>query len=129
MYRSRFLLACALALLLVSIPALGQNRSGDRWVASWATALVARAQGQGTFGGRGQGPAQPAAQPVAAAAPVAAPVAPRQRRRTGTTSRWTRRVPATGHDHQPDDQAGRSCHRGRRSVTRRAEQRVRDGTD
>ena len=39
-------------------PALGQDRSSDRWVASWATALVARRQGQGgPGGGRGQGPA------------------------------------------------------------------------
>ena len=62
------LLACGLA-LLVSLPALGQSRSSDRWVASWATALVARPVGQGP-GGRGQGPAAPAAQP---AAPAAAP--------------------------------------------------------
>ena len=75
MHPAKLLIACGIA-LLVSLPALGQNRSGDRWVASWATALVARAPGQGAFGGRGQGPAQPAAQPVAPAAPVAAPAAP-----------------------------------------------------
>ncbi len=69
------LLACGLA-LLVALPALGQSRSGDRWVASWATALVARPVGQGP-GGRGQGPAAPAAQPAApAAAPGSAPATP-----------------------------------------------------
>src|SRR6187549_3078533 len=66
------LLACGLA-LFVALPALGQSRSSDRWVASWATALVARPLGQGP-GGRGQGPAAPAAQPAApAAAPSGAP--------------------------------------------------------
>jgi len=67
-------LACALA-LSVTLPAFGQSHSGDRWVASWATALVARPQGQGA-GGRGQGPAAPAAQPAAPAAPAAAPGSP-----------------------------------------------------
>ena len=43
------LLACGLA-LFVSLPALGQSRSSDRWVASWATALVARPVGQGPGG-------------------------------------------------------------------------------
>ena len=66
------LLACGLA-LFIALPALGQSRSGDRWVASWATALVARPLGQGP-GGRGQGPAAPAAQPAApATAPGGAP--------------------------------------------------------
>ena len=69
------LLASGLA-LLVSLPAFGQSRSSDRWVASWATALVARPVGQGP-GGRGQGPAAPAAQPAApAAAPGSAPATP-----------------------------------------------------
>jgi len=83
------LLACGLA-LLVSLPALGESRSSGRWVASWATALVARSAGQRP-GGRGQGPAAPAAQPPAPAAarrsgpattaspsgpPTASPVAP-----------------------------------------------------
>ena len=69
------LLACGLA-LLVSLPAFGQSRSSDRWVASWATALVARPVGQGP-GGRGQGPAAPAAQPAApAVAPGSAPATP-----------------------------------------------------
>ena len=69
------LLACGLA-LFVTLPALGQSRSSNRWVASWATALVARPVGQGP-GGRGQGPAAPAAQPAApAAAPGSAPATP-----------------------------------------------------
>ena len=73
--RLKPLLACALA-LFVTLPALGQSRSSDRWVASWATALVARPVGQGP-GGRGQGPAAPAAQPAApAAAPGSAPATP-----------------------------------------------------
>ena len=73
--RLKPLLACALA-LFVTLPALGQGRSSDRWVASWATALVARPVGQGP-GGRGQGPAAPAAQPAApAAAPGSAPATP-----------------------------------------------------
>ena len=68
------LLACGLA-LFIALPALGQSRSSDRWVASWATALVARPLGQGP-GGRGQGPAAPAAQPAAPAAAPSAPAAP-----------------------------------------------------
>ena len=76
MHSAKPLIACGIA-LLVSLPALGQNRSSDRWVASWATALVARPQGQGGVGGRGQGPAaQPAAQPAAPAPTVAAPATP-----------------------------------------------------
>jgi lysophospholipase L1-like esterase len=66
MHPAKSLLACGIA-LLVSLPALGQNRSGDRWVATWATALVARVQGQGGPG-RGQGPATP---PAAASVPAA----------------------------------------------------------
>lgn len=73
MHPAKTLLVCGIA-LLVSFPAVGQNRSGDRWVASWATALVARAQGQGGFGGRGQArAAQPTAQPAAPAGTPAAP--------------------------------------------------------
>ena len=71
------LLACGLA-LSISLPAFGQSRSSDRWVASWATALVARPVGQGP-GGRGQGPAAPAAQPASPAAPPgSAPATPAQ---------------------------------------------------
>ncbi len=70
--------------LVLALPAFGQNRTSDRWVATWATALVARPQGQGGPGGRGQGPAaQPAAAPAPApaapnpaTAPVASPGAP-----------------------------------------------------
>jgi lysophospholipase L1-like esterase len=77
MRTAKSLLALGIA-LLVSLPALGQNRSSDRWVASWATALVARAQGQGGFGGRGQAPTAQPTQPAppAPAAPTAAPAAP-----------------------------------------------------
>jgi len=72
---AKSLLVCGLA-LFVALPALGQGHSGDRWVASWATALVARPLGTGP-GGRGQGPAAPAAQPAApVAAPSGAPAAP-----------------------------------------------------
>lgn len=60
--------ACVLALTLVmAAPALAQDRSSDLWVATWATALVARMPGQGPPGaGRAQGPAPPPAGVVAA---------------------------------------------------------------
>ena len=62
------------------VPAFGQGGAQEQWVATWATALVARAQGQGAFGG-GRGPAPPppgpAAQPGAAAAPAGPPGAGR----------------------------------------------------
>jgi len=67
------IVACGLALCL-ALPALGQSRSGDRWVASWATALVARPLGQGP-GGRGQAP-PPAAQSAPANAPSGAAATP-----------------------------------------------------
>jgi lysophospholipase L1-like esterase len=69
----------ALALVVsTAVPAFAQNGREPRWVATWATALVARAQGQGGFGGgRGQGPvAQPATPPAAQPAPIAAPAPP-----------------------------------------------------
>ena len=76
---TRRLLVLTLAVLMAS-PALAQNRRTDHWVATWATALVARPQGQG---GRGQGPAptaptQPAAgaQNPGAGAPVAPAIVP-----------------------------------------------------
>ena len=70
-----------------AVPAFAQNGRGPQWVATWATALVARAQGPGGFGGRGQGPVAtppaPAAQPTPPSAvaapsgpPAAAPAAP-----------------------------------------------------
>ena len=69
----------ALALVfLATVPAATQNRRNDHWVATWATALVARAQPAG----RGQAP--PPATPVAAAPlqqgapPAAAPAPGRQ---------------------------------------------------
>lgn len=56
--------------LIQATPAVAQNPTGERWVATWATALVAR----GLPGpGRGQGLGAPA--PTPSAAPVAAPVA------------------------------------------------------
>lgn len=57
--------------VLTAVPALAQNRRGEQWVATWATALVARPVQQG--GARGQGPV-PAAPQAAAVAPV--PAAP-----------------------------------------------------
>ena len=59
------LFAFAIA-LLVAVPSLAQNRRGEQWVATWATALVARPVQQGAP--RGQGPA-----PAAPQAPAAAP--------------------------------------------------------
>lgn len=80
------LIARVLALALVvstAVPAFAQSGRDPHWVATWATALVARAQGQG---GRGPAPAAPApaAQPSATApappsgppAAAAAPVPP-----------------------------------------------------
>lgn len=61
-------------ILLTAVPAIAQNRR-EQWVATWATALVARPVQQG--GARGQGPAPAAPQPAAAApAPAAAGGAP-----------------------------------------------------
>ncbi len=54
--------------LVVSVPALAQNRR-EQWVATWATALVARPVQQG--GPRGQGPA-----PAAPQTPTATPATP-----------------------------------------------------
>ena len=55
---------------LIAVPALAQSRRGDHWVATWATALVAR---PAPAGPRGQGPAPAAPAAPAAAAPAAAP--------------------------------------------------------
>jgi lysophospholipase L1-like esterase len=66
--------------LLTAVPALAQNRRGEHWVATWATALVARPVQQG--GARGQGAPPVAAAPAApagasaAAPPSGAPAAP-----------------------------------------------------
>ena len=117
-------LACGLA-LLVALPALGQSRSGNRWVASWATALVARPLGAGP-GGRGQGPAAPAAQPAApVAAPSGAPATPPPSAPPAAGTRctraawwWARRIPGTRDDFEPDDQAGRSRECRRRAASR-----------
>ena len=77
------LIARVVALALVvstAVPAFAQSGRDPHWVATWATALVARAQGQG---GRGPAPAAPApaAQPSATApvppsGPPAATAAP-----------------------------------------------------
>jgi lysophospholipase L1-like esterase len=64
------LLVVAIA-VLIAVPAFAQNRR-EQWVATWATALVARPLGQG--GARGQGPAPAAPQAVAAAPTPAAAV-------------------------------------------------------
>jgi lysophospholipase L1-like esterase len=85
MHPMRRALAVAVA-LLIAAPALAQNRRGDHWVATWATALVSRPLPQG--GPRGQGPAPGAPQaPPAASAPAAAPP-------TGTTPAAAPAVPA-----------------------------------
>ena len=65
MYLITRLLVLAIG-LLTAIPVFAQNRRGDQWVATWATALVSRPLPQG--GPRGQGPA-----PTAPQAPAAAP--------------------------------------------------------
>ena len=68
-------IARVVALFLVvstTVPAFAQSGRDPHWVATWATALVARAQGQGGFGGgRGPAPAAPApAAPPSATTPV-----------------------------------------------------------
>jgi lysophospholipase L1-like esterase len=68
MMKSR-VLALLLA-LAIAAPALAQNRSNEKWVATWATALVARAQ---PGGARGQGPAAVAPSLPAATAPAQGP--------------------------------------------------------
>src|SRR5262245_65356821 len=69
----------ALALVaLTAVPALAQKSRESQWIATWATALVARAQGQGGPGaGRGQAPVSPPATPAAQPdSQVAAPTPP-----------------------------------------------------
>src|SRR5947208_579937 len=57
--------------LLMTMPAAAQDRRGDRWVATWATALVARPP---VVAGRGQGPGgPPAPNGPAPAVPAGAP--------------------------------------------------------
>jgi len=63
------LFAFAIA-LLVAVPSLAQNRRGEQWVATWATALVARPVQQGPPRGQGPAPAAPQA-PAATPAPAA----------------------------------------------------------
>src|SRR5688500_1905319 len=67
-------LVALLLVVLSAAPALAQGRN-ERWVATWATALVARAQ---PGPGRGQGPGGPTAPavPPAANPPAANPPAP-----------------------------------------------------
>src|SRR4051812_1158736 len=52
---------------VMAVPAIGQERRRDHWVATWATALVARAQ---PGAGRGAGPAGPPAVAPPAPAPA-----------------------------------------------------------
>jgi lysophospholipase L1-like esterase len=66
-------LLVVLALVQVTSPALAQTASGDRWVATWATALVARGL---PAPGRGQGPGVPPAPAAAAGVPAPATPAP-----------------------------------------------------
>ena len=62
-----------LLVLLVAVPAFAQERRGEHWVATWATALVARPQPAG----RGAGPGGPGPAPGGpGAAPLGAPGAP-----------------------------------------------------
>jgi lysophospholipase L1-like esterase len=56
--------------LLVAVPSLAQSRRGEQWVATWATALVARPVQQGPPRGQGPAPAAPQA-PAATPAPAA----------------------------------------------------------
>jgi lysophospholipase L1-like esterase len=62
-------LIAVVVVVLAAVPAPAQNRRGEQWVATWATALVARPVQQGAP--RGQGPA-PAAPQAPAAAPATA---------------------------------------------------------
>jgi len=61
-------------IVLTAVPGFAQSRRGEQWVATWATALVARPVQQGVA--RGQGPAPAAPQPAAAANGPATPAAP-----------------------------------------------------
>ncbi len=130
MHPAKLLLASGLA-LLVSLPALGQNRSSDRWVASWATALVARPPGQGGPGGRGQGPAARTggANGASRRDGCSASLRSAGRRASGAcaTRRRARRISSAGDDLESDHQAGGSRERGRRAPARRVEQRLRHG--
>jgi lysophospholipase L1-like esterase len=69
-YRVRALIVALV--LLTALPAAPQDR-GERWVATWATALVSRPLPQP--GGRGQGPGGAPAQPTPVPAPAATPAA------------------------------------------------------
>ena len=71
MQMTRRVLVLAIA-VLTAAPAFGQSRR-EQWVATWATALVARPVQQGAP--RGQGPAPAAPQASAAAPAAAAPLA------------------------------------------------------
>src|SRR5262245_24118421 len=69
--------------LLVAVPTLAQNRRGEQWVATWATALVARPVQQGAPRGQGPAPAAPLAPATATQSssgsgglPPAAPTGP-----------------------------------------------------
>jgi lysophospholipase L1-like esterase len=64
-----------LTVLLIAVPAVAQNRRGDQWVATWATALVSRPLPQGGARGQSPAPAAPQAPAVSGAAPAPAPPA------------------------------------------------------
>ncbi len=129
------LLACGLA-LLVSLPALGESRSSDRWVASWATALVARPVGQRTWwswsgASRSGGAAARSCRGsrkctghtgIALGSSNCGTSRPRSARRRA------RRIPGAGDDLESDDQAGGSRQCRRRSPSCRVEQRLRHRT-
>ncbi len=71
----RALLACVVA-LAVALPALGQQRDDEHWVATWATALVARPSPAAQPGGPAAAPPPAATVPSASIAPPAANAAP-----------------------------------------------------
>ena len=71
-------LLAGVAALAVAIPALSQSNATDRWVATWATALVARPLPPAAPPAGGPAPVAPAAPaaPPAGAAPAAPPAGP-----------------------------------------------------
>ena len=103
----RALLACIVA-LAVALPALGQP-GDEHWVATWATALVAR-------------PLPPAAPPRRRARRQRACYG---RRGLRPARRCTAAPPSARDGEQPDATANRPRERRRRSCPRRAQQRLR----
>ena len=134
--RTRFArLLTALLALAMAAPALAQSK-GDKWVATWATALVSRPLPGPRAGGPGPGgpPVAPAivVPPSGAAAPApAAPPAPAASSRGSTRwpRRWRRwpRLRAARDGDQPDAPPDRAHEHRRLEAARGAEQRLRHG--